>query len=157
MLPRSARWILFGWLKQFSWWKLIIELRRGFWLVLPEWSFVCAGPGKYLSRGPCQLIAQCVLCVSVCVDGTRWERGGGCEACCLPAVRGFKSPSPPLIGSSKRCIVLRHDGGSPAICCSPLHHQQQRFIHSHHRAPRGRRWIGRWWGAGSGSCEKHRR
>lgn len=55
-----------------------------------SWAAFCLHvPGKYLSRGPCQLIAECV---SVCGLG-----GRGVEARCLPAVRGLKSPSPPLI------------------------------------------------------------
>lgn len=75
-----------------------------FWAPPPPPPLFCLhAAGKYLSRGPCQLIAECVY-----VDGPgRAGPGRGrCEARCLPAVRPLKSPSPPSIRDSERCIVL---------------------------------------------------
>lgn len=46
--------------------------------------------GEYLSRGPCQLIAECV-----CVDDGEGVSVCVFEACCQPAVRGEQSSSTP--------------------------------------------------------------
>lgn len=115
----------------FSWW---IET------LLFQTAFCLPGSSKYISWGPCQLIAECV---SVCGRGVG---EGGCVWSMLPASCPWTQiPVASFNKSSERCIVLpkKADMTGAALPSAdtpqpttptPLHRQHQHFLHNHTHA-----------------------